>query len=171
MRVLLIVAVVSCALTISAAQNTNALSQESGVNILMPSTSQSMSPLQQQILQAEKDLLSAMERGDINYVKNAIADDYIEIGSTGDFDHKSAIFEGMQSQQSHPHKKEPAPTIYSVDILPLNDSAAIIAYDLIRPGEQPRYLHRSHTWVKVDNTWKLKFEQSTPNRWSATDFD
>jgi len=29
----------------------------------------------------------------------------------------------------------------------------------------------SDTWAKDGGKWKLKFQQYTPNLWSATDFD
>jgi len=34
-----------------------------------------------------------------------------------------------------------------------------------------RYQHLSDTWVEQSGAWKLKFQQSTLNLWSAHDLD
>jgi hypothetical protein len=34
-----------------------------------------------------------------------------------------------------------------------------------------RYQHMSSVWVMEGGAWKLKFQQATPNEWSANDID
>ena len=60
---------------------------------------------------------------------------------------------------------------YDFHVVKLNDDSAVVAYNLIVPGEHPRYRHMADTWAKIDGQWKLKFRQITPNLWSANDLD
>jgi hypothetical protein len=56
-----------------------------------------------------------------------------------------------------------------MQVVPLNENAAIVTWNEIDPGSTPKYVHLSAVWVKQDGQWKLKFQQSTPNVWSAYD--
>jgi hypothetical protein len=123
----------------------------------------------QVIANAEREFVQAMDRGDVAAVKNAVADDFVGISSNGDTDSKADLLEGARlSKLPKPGEK---PMIYFFSVVPLNEAAAVVTYDTVRPGDFPRYLHVSRTWVKQGDSWKLKFEQETPNLWSANDFD
>jgi hypothetical protein len=117
----------------------------------------------------DRELMQSMDRGDVNAVTNTVADDFVGISSNGDTDNKAALLEG--ARLSKPAKAGEQPMIYFFSVVPLNEGAAVVTYNEVRPGEYPRYLHVSRTWVKEGDSWKLKFEQSTPNLWSATDLD
>jgi hypothetical protein len=60
---------------------------------------------------------------------------------------------------------------YDFHVVKLNDDSAVVAYNLIVPGENPRYRHMADTWARIDGHWQLKFRQITPNLWSANDPD
>ena len=129
---------------------------------------------QKMIASLDHQLMDAMDHGDVDAVKAAVADDFVGIGSNGDTDSKSDLLEGTRfaaMAMAKAPKQEQKPMTYFFSVLPLNDSAAVVTYDVVRPGDYPRYLHVSHTWVKEGDSWKLKFEQETPNLWSATDLD
>jgi hypothetical protein len=61
--------------------------------------------------------------------------------------------------------------LVKLNVVTLNDDSAVVAYNLIVPGEHPRYRHMSDTWARIGGRWKLKFRQITPNLWSANDLD
>jgi len=98
-------------------------------------------------------------------VDSAIADDFQGIGTNGDFYDKSEVVESAE-------KGMPQGTrAYDFHVFKLNDDSAVVAYNLIVPGEHPRYRHMADTWARIDGQWKLKFRQITPNIWSANDLD
>jgi hypothetical protein len=132
-----------------------------------------VTPLQQELINTQRAFMDAVEHHDLDYVKNAIADDFVGIGTTGDADHKSDVLAGLRVDPSRKEKdkKEEKPILYFFNVVPLNDGAAVVTFDIANPAANPRYLHVSDTWVKQGDQWKLKFHQSTPNRWSATDLD
>lgn len=127
-----------------------------------------LSAFDQSMITTEKNLLEALERGDVAYLQNAVADDFLAIGSNGDTGDKREIV-GAARHPAAPESKQAKPILYDFQVLQLNDSAAVVTYNAVLPGSNPRYQHISSTWVKQGDQWKLKFEQTTPNLWSATD--
>jgi hypothetical protein len=127
-----------------------------------------LSAFDQSMITTEKDLLEALERGDIAYVQNAVADDFVSIGTNGDSGDKGEIL-GAARHPAPPEHKQSKPILYDFKVVQLNDSAAVVTYNAVLPGSNPRYQHISSTWVKQGDQWKLKFEQTTPNLWSAMD--
>ena len=130
------------------------------------SPSNPQSALEQTLINAEKDLLDAFQRGDATYIKSAIDNNFYAIATNGDSYEKADLLEGMHEDGSRGKSK---PILYFFHVVPLNDGAAVVTYDAVFPGQRPRYQHVSDTWVKEGDQWKLKFQQSTPNLWSAND--
>jgi hypothetical protein len=128
-------------------------------------TSKPASALDQRLVDQQKQFLQATDNKNSTAVDRAIADDFRGIGTNGDFYDKSEVVESAQ-------KGTPKDTrAYDFHVVKLNDDSAVVAYNLIVPGEHPRYRHMSDTWAKIDGQWKLKFRQITPNLWSASDLD
>jgi hypothetical protein len=126
-------------------------------------------PFAQSLLEVEQAFLAALDRGDAAYVKNAVADDFVGVGSNGDSSGKKDMLEDLHARK--PGGDQERPILYFFEVVPLNEGAAVVTYDAVRPGERPRYVHVSNTWVKQGGQWKLMFEQETPNLWSALDTD
>ena len=63
-----------------------------------------VTPLQQELINTQRAFMDAVERHDLDYVKNAIADDFVGIGTTGDADHKSDVLAGLRVDQSRKEK-------------------------------------------------------------------
>lgn len=124
-----------------------------------------LSAFAQQLIDTQKAFLDAIHRGDKNYVQNAVAEDFRGISTNGDTGTKAELVEYV-----HPSKHEGAnPTLYDFEVVPLSDTAAVVMFKLAEPGGYERYQHISNTWVKDGGQWKLKFEQTTLNLWSAHD--
>jgi len=135
-----------------------------GRNFELPQSPQSA--LEQTLISAEKNLLDAFQRGDITYIRNAVDSDFYAIATNGDGYGKADLLEGIPTYGGQNRTK---PILYFLKVVPLNDGAAVVTYDAVFPGQRPRYQHLSDTWVKQGEQWKLKFQQSTPNLWSAND--
>jgi len=122
----------------------------------------------QELIDLQKALVSALERGDAEYVRNALADDFISIETKGSTTDKSDVVRDI-----HPSERPgPPPILYDFKVLQLDECCAIVTYSAVFPGDQlERYQHLSDTWVRQGSRWKLKFQQSTLNLWSAHDPD
>ncbi len=128
-------------------------------------TSKPVSAFDQQLIGQQKQLLQATQTKNPIVVDHAIADDFQGIEINGDFYDKSDVVDS--AQQGKPKEIR----AYDFRVVKLNDDSAVVAYNLIVPGEHPRYRHMADTWARIDGQWKLKFRQITPNLWSATDLD
>jgi hypothetical protein len=62
-----------------------------------------------------------------------------------------------------------APMFYDFNVVTLADNAGVVTYNVVLPSHIERYQHLSDTWVKENGEWKLKFQQTTLNLWSAHD--
>jgi hypothetical protein len=127
-----------------------------------------LSSVQQELIGVQKAFMDAQERGDAQYVKNAVADDFILIEADGNNTGK-ADFVGDVHPPEHPG---PSPILYDFNVVQLNEDCIVVAFKAVFPGRRlERYQHLSSTWVKEAGQWKLKFQQSTLNLWSAHDLD
>jgi hypothetical protein len=128
-------------------------------------SSKPVSAFDQQLIDQQKQFLQATQSKNVTVADRVVADDFQGIATNGDFYDKSEVVESAQ-------KGEPKDTrAYDFRVVKLNDDSAVVAYNLIVPGEHPRYRHMADTWAKIDGQWKLKFRQITPNLWSANDLD
>ena len=128
-------------------------------------SSKPASAFDRQLIDQQKQFLQAAHNKNPSIVESAIADDFQGIGTNGDLYDKSEVIESAE-------KGMPEGTrAYDFHVVKLNDDSAVVAYNLIVPGEHPRYRHMADTWARSDGQWKLKFRQITPNLWSANDLD
>jgi hypothetical protein len=126
------------------------------------------SSVEHELVNLQKAFLQAQDRGDIEYVKNAVADDFLSIETDGNSSGKRELVRDVHP----PEKPEPSPILYDVKVVQLDEDCAVVTYKAVFPGNQlERYQHLSDIWVKQGGQWKLKFQQSTLNLWSAHDLD
>ncbi len=128
-------------------------------------SSKPVSAFEQQLIDQEKQFLQATQTKSATVVDRAVADDFQGIATNGDFYDRSEVVESAQAGMPKDTRA------YDFHVVKLNDDSAVVAYNLIVPGEHPRYRHMADTWAKIDGQWKLKFRQITPNLWSANDLD
>lgn len=133
-----------------------------------PHQAPAASAFDQELINNEKAFLDAVERGDAQYVKNAVADDFMVIETNGDSSGKAELVHGVKPAQ----KPEPKPFLYQWHVVQLDSDCAVVTYNAVYHGAPiDRYQHLSDTCVKQNGQWKLKFEQTTVNLWSAHDLD
>jgi hypothetical protein len=135
------------------------------VTLALAQTSKPVSAFDQQLIDWQKQFLQATQSKDATSVGRAVADDFRGIATNGDFYDKSELVESAQAAAPKDTRA------YDFHVVKLNDDCAVVVYNLIVPGEHPRYRHMADTWARIDGQWKLKFRQITPNLWSANDLD
>lgn len=127
-----------------------------------------VSAMQQELINTQKAFLDAQARGDVQYVKGAVADDFVFVETNGDSTGKIDLVRGVHAPE-HP---EPSPILYDFHVVQLDESCAVVSYKAVYPDNHTeKYQHLSDTWVKQGGQWKLKFQQSTLNLWSSHDLD
>ena len=137
------------------------------VSLTLAQTPQSkpLSAFEQELVSNEKQFMQALEDKNVAYVTQTVSDDFKGIGNNGDFYEKGDLV--GDAQEGRPKDMR----VYDLRVIRLNASCAVVAYNTITPGARPRYRHVSDTWTKEGGQWKLRFQQTTPNLWSATDID
>jgi hypothetical protein len=128
-------------------------------------SSKPVSAFDQQLIDQQKQFLQATQTKQASVVDRAVADDFQGIATNGDLYDRSEVVESAQAGMPKDTRA------YDFHVVKLNDDSAVVAYNLIVPGQHPRYRHIADTWAKIDGQWKLKFRQITPNLWSANDLD
>ncbi|HYA23735.1 MAG TPA: nuclear transport factor 2 family protein [Terriglobales bacterium] len=126
------------------------------------------SSIQQELIDLQKAFVAAQERGDADYVQSALAENFTQIEMNGDTSGKKEFVKDI-----HPEERPgPSPILYDFNVIELDEGGAVVTYQAVIAGSQlERYQHVSDTWVKQHGKWKLKFQQSTLNLWSAHDLD
>ena len=129
--------------------------------------SKASSPLEQQLMNNVKQLALANQRNDADYFKRTLTEDFIAVPKNGGTIDRADFLEDILGADKTPETKQP--WLYNIKVIPLSEGAALVTYDEILPGEDPRYRHISDIWMKQADQWKLKFQQTTPNLWSIGD--
>src|SRR5262249_43390434 len=124
----------------------------------------SLTPLEQLLISNEKDFIAAIKKGDAAFLKNTLASDFSFVSFDGQlYDRQDAIDQmGGGGVDLMP---------YNIKVVTSGDTA-IVTYDSVLrvppeedQGPPPRYQHWTSVWVKQSDTWKLKFQQTTPTHW------
>jgi hypothetical protein len=135
------------------------------VTLAFAQAPRALSPFEQDLINNENKFMQAFADKNVAYVNQSVADDFKGIATNGDFYDRDELV-GMAHEG--PPKGVRA---YDFVVVRLDDGCAVVSYNMIVPGGRPRYTHMSDTWAKDNGRWKLKFQQTTTNLWSATDFD
>jgi hypothetical protein len=121
--------------------------------------------LQQTMIANEKSYIAAAKKGDAEYFKRTLTEDYSQVGIDGQLHDRQEILGELSLGGLEL-------TPYNLTVLELGEGSAIVTYDLIMhippeedQGPPPRYQHWSSVWVKQGDAWKLKFQQTTATHW------
>jgi hypothetical protein len=124
-----------------------------------------LTALQQTMIANEKSFIAAAKKGDAEYFKRTLADDYSQVGIDGQVHDRQEVLGELSSGGAEL-------TPYNLAAVDLGEGAAIVTYDLIMhippeedQGPPPRYQHWTSVWVKQGDAWKVKFQQTTPTHW------
>jgi hypothetical protein len=119
------------------------------------------SPLEQTLMDAEKSFVAAAKKGDVEFFKRTLADDFSFVSFDGELGERQDMIDGMSGGGL-----DLLP--YDMKVVPVSDGVAIVTYDVVLrlppvedQGPPPRYQHFSTTWVKQGDAWKMKFQQMT----------
>ena len=130
-----------------------------------PASAKPPTPLEQNLITAEKNFIAAAKKHDADYFNRALADEYFFVGYDGQVHDRQEVL-GDRSSES----MDLMP--YNMKVVELGDGAAIVTYDVVLQvppeedqGPPPRYQHWSSVWIRQNDQWKLKFQQSTPTHW------
>jgi|SRR5271166_4174558 len=135
--------------------------------LLLTARSQTPKPteLEKTLISAETNFIAAAKKGDPDFFKRTLADDFQFVG----YDGQLANRQEMIDQRSN-DSMDLLP--YDMKVIPISDTAAIVTYDVVLrvppeedQGPPPRYQHFSTTWVKQGDLWKMKFLQMTASHW------
>ncbi len=127
--------------------------------------SKSLSAFDRGLVNHEKQFLQAMQDKNAAYVGQIVSDDFKGVATNGDLYEKEELLSAAREGLPKDFR------IYDVRVMRLNADCAVVTYNNIVPGAHPRYRHVSDTWTREGDEWKLRFEQETPNLWSANDLD
>lgn len=124
-------------------------------------TSQPLSPLEQSLLANSKAFADAQKQKDVDFFKRTLTADFVAVGTDGKLFDRNDALENVRMAEVQEYRP------YNVQVLSMNDSAAIVTYDCIirmtlYDDPIPRYQHISSVWVKQGEQWRLKFQQATP---------
>ena len=128
------------------------------------------SPLEQTLIDTQRAAANAVINKDAAFFARTLANDYVEVDANGETSDREDVIKGVADSDITNI------LLYNFKLIPLDDAAAVLTYDRVllrkkRDFGSRRYLHVGSTWVKDGGQWKLKFQQITPNQWSANDVD
>ena len=117
------------------------------------------SSLEELIQRLEERLLQAGVRQSANDVAELLADDFVELGSSGRIFDKQATIDALQ----HESTVEIRLTDYRARILA--PDVILVTYRAVRSASAPAQATqslRSSVWKRLDGRWRLVFHQGTP---------
>jgi len=122
-------------------------------------------PLEQTLMDEEKSFLSALKKGDVDFLKRKLTDDFSFVSYDAQLYSRQEMFDqfGGGGTDVMP---------YEMKVVPAGDSVAIVTYNVVLrvpasedQGPPPRYQHFSTVWVKPGSEWKVKFLQMSASHW------
>ncbi|MGB8062572.1 MAG: nuclear transport factor 2 family protein [Candidatus Sulfotelmatobacter sp.] len=128
-------------------------------------TAKPATPLEQTLMDDEKSFLAAAKKGDIDFLKRTLADDFSFVAFDGQLYSRQDMLDqfGEGGVDIMP---------YEMKVVPAGDEAAIVTYNVVLrvpasedQGPPPRYQHFSTVWVKQGGEWKMKFLQMSASHW------
>jgi hypothetical protein len=124
-----------------------------------------LTAFEQTLVSAEQSFVEAAKKGDIAFFKRTLADDFSFVAFDGQLYQRQDLLDqfGEAGLDLQP---------YDMKVVPAGDGVGIVTYDVVLrvppsqdQGPPPRYQHFSTVWVKLGDTWKMKFQQMTASHW------
>lgn len=129
------------------------------------SSTRPVTPLEQTLMDDEKSFLAALKKGDADFLKRTLADDFFFVSYDGQLSSRQEMLDQYAEGGT-----DVMP--YEMRVVPVGDSVAIVTYNVVLrvpasedQGPPPRYQHFSTVWVKQGSDWKMKFVQMSASHW------
>ena len=123
-------------------------------------TSKNAAALTNMLIGRERSLAEAEKRKDVDYFRTITTEDFLLVATDAKVYTKQEMLQGINEV------KLQELSLYDVQVLPVNDRAAVVTYNavvqmVVGSEDAPRYQHLSSVWVDQGGVWKLKFQQAT----------
>ena len=123
-------------------------------------TSKNAAALTNMLIGRERSLAEAEKRKDVDYFRTITTEDFLLVATDAKVYTKEEMLQGINEV------KLQELSLYDVQVLPVNDRAAVVTYNavvqmVVGSEDAPRYQHLSSVWVDQGGVWKLKFQQAT----------
>jgi hypothetical protein len=113
----------------------------------------------------EEQLLRPDVRSSAEKVARLLADDFVEIGSSGRVFDKQKIIEALRDEAAE--GRSPPQKADELTVRFIAENVALVTYRIVRrtsiTGEEIQTL-RSSIWKLIDGRWQMMFHQGTPAR-------
>ena len=107
----------------------------------------------QQIEALEFELVAPETRRDRSRMETLLADEFIEVGSSGIKYDKSEVIATLEADGSTEYK------LSRFQFTALAADSVLVIYQAVANGKSS---HRCSVWVERDNDWQILYHQSTP---------
>lgn len=126
--------------------------------------------LEQTLIGLQNSLAQAEVHKNAGLIERTVADDFMQVKTNGETAKKADLIDDAGESDVTDV------ILYNFKLVSVNENCAVLTYDAVihhakRSEGSRRYQHISSVWAKQGNDWKLKFQQLTPNLWSAEDID
>lgn len=122
-------------------------------------------PAASPLVDKSKALLQARKSKDASQLNQALARDFLSVGSEGRLHDRSEMIDSAREGELQDFHA------YNFRVIQINDSAVMVTFDCVikmpegdAPNMAPRYQRVSDLWVNDGGDWKLKFQQATAVR-------
>ena len=122
-------------------------------------------PLEQTLMDDEKGFLAAAKKGDVDFLKRTLAEDFSFVSFDGQLYSRQEMLDQFSEAGT-----DVMP--YEMKVVLAGDETAIVTYNVVLrvpasedQGPPPRYQHFSTVWVKQSGEWKMKFLQMSASHW------
>jgi hypothetical protein len=122
--------------------------------------------LTEEIRVLEERLLDPSVRASSEQLNQLLADDFLEIGSSGFQYDKAEVVEALTSEAGTP----PEFAMSQFQARPLSPQLVLVTFRAVKrtgSSEQVKYSLRSSLWAQRSGRWQLVFHQGTPTTLGA----
>ena len=113
--------------------------------------------LEEKIIELETRLFQADVRASAEELDKLLADQFYEIGASGEIYNKAQILENLVKLP------EVKITANEYDLVQMSSEIVLVTYRaLIRTEKEQRSSLRSSIWKFIENKWQMVFHQGTP---------
>jgi hypothetical protein len=113
----------------------------------------------------EERLLSPEIRASPEALAQLLADEFMEIGSSGTVYNKQQVIEALQHEPAE--GSSTARTADDLAVRPIAADIVLVTYRTVRPAAKTApafHALRSSIWKRIDGRWQMVFHQGTPTR-------